>query len=1374
MASKWMEPRVDERDGTSQAGRSLRALSPSYVSVDERKAEDFLAFVREYGKTLRYYDENNNPAGYFSDLVGSLPLSQIAAFIREPEKADPLLLPELFRPHFVLLLAFLRLFLRAQAELNELTARHRDFYYRRFLRMDKRKALPDRLTLLLSLAESSPSVLVPAGTSVSAGPDSLGRDQSYRTERDIVVSHAEVASIRSLFLDRSRVSLRKCILDHRNDSLGGRHELLRIAYGSPAPGDAMPLYPGNVIVGDTKLEALLSLVKYSEPNLRLSLSDLRVMMERKEAVITAGTQEDKARWQKVTAILLGAARLKKANSTFSFSTSMTNATTFDAAASQAFGVLSVPSNPGITTVSQYWEALKAVETYFRIPVEAFAPLVDRLFGSAMWEAGNKDDVAIVVSTLEGAYRERIRSARRAALEDLHKTPSFTALGLAPLMQLALGDEPTLAKGSEDDLEDRLYAFLADADIDKMKKAAAAGRWSEACAILEVAMRNRAGEPLPEKEVWLNLYPCEDATSLVSPRVAPDSEGPKPWTTFGRRPAESEADRPAPVIGFAMSSPVLALSEGSREITLTLALSNTSAELTALKQLFTNTFLPPTVPPDQPKFPLVFEVSTAKGWVRCWPHVVPTVAIPTTGSYKTLLGAATSWGNASASGAIQFTIALPPGVDPVAPPPNALGGTDGRWPVLRVMLQPVWDTDRYKAYYRELEGLLIVAAHLKVRASGITSLALENEQSPLEPKKPFEPFGPMPSIGSRLLIGHPEVVTKKLDSIQFDFEWMNLPAVGLADHYKNYGGSFDFRVIVRSTDRSSESALPSAALFATGAATNSISGSLAPLVAADFAGVGAPLGERPSTWRRYLSWELAGADFRHRDYPAVAARKAMEFATDAEKSTSTTSDSTTTSATTTTSSFNKSAADYQVNPPYTPKLKSLSLTYTSSTEVILGQAVKGEVFDRLVHVHPFGCASVEAERTIVGVPLLPRYRTDSELYIGLKDAPPNERLALLFQFAEGTADRDLSTPKVVWSCLSGDRWQPFDHRVLSDTTRGLRTTGIVELGLERPSPSTRMPEGLTWIRAAVSRDGEAINDTIAIAAQAVAAVFDDQGNALDHYEKPIPGGTIEKLREPIAGIATVRQPYPSYGARPLEAEEAFATRVSERLRHKQRAISAWDYERLVLERFPEIYKAKCIPATGSAPGAVDVVVIPDVRFSPADRFEPKAPPELLASIQEYLAARSPASAVVRVKNPRYRAVLIRLGVRFSENGNESYFRAKLEEELCAFLSPWAAAGGVDITLGGKIHASSIIDFVDRRPYVSFVAGVHLFYSDDAAVWARATPPDKDGTYFVQAETPDTVLVSARQHRIEIIATENFDQKSVNGVGFWELELDFYVS
>src|SRR5690606_19431370 len=114
---------------------------------------------------------------------------------------------------------------------------------------------------------------------------------------------------------------------------------------------------------------------------------------------------------------------------------------------------------------------------------------------------------------------------------------------------------------------------------------------------------------------------------------------------------------------------------------------------------------------------------------------------------------------------------------------------------------------------------------------------------------------------------------------------------------------------------------------------------------------------------------------------------------------------------------------------------------------------------------------------------------------------------------------------------------------------------------------------------IPRELRSVCDVVAIRAQAVSVRFDDRGNAAAHYAQPLPAGSIQRLLVPEAGLAKLEQPYSSSGGRPAEAPERLDTRVSERLRHKDRALTAWDHERLVLHRFPQIYKARCLPTGG---------------------------------------------------------------------------------------------------------------------------------------------------------------------------------------------------
>jgi hypothetical protein len=211
--------------------------------------------------------------------------------------------------------------------------------------------------------------------------------------------------------------------------------------------------------------------------------------------------------------------------------------------------------------------------------------------------------------------------------------------------------------------------------------------------------------------------------------------------------------------------------------------------------------------------------------------------------------------------------------------------------------------------------------------------------------------------------------------------------------------------------------------------------------------------------------------------------------------------------------------------------------------------------------------------------------------------------------------------------------------------------------------------------------------------------------------------------------------------------------------------------MILEAFPEIYKVKCLPVgTAGDPRLADqvrIIVIPDIRGKlPFDPFEPKVAADTLLRIEHYLGRHAPQLARFTVGNPTYIRLKVRLGVRFMPGRNPGYFRLALDQELQRFLAPWAYDQSAEIVLGGKINANLIVDFVERRPYVDYVAGVELYTRRESGFDAQPA-----GDFTIPA---DAILVSERGHQIDLIAEEVFQETYFTGINYMEIELDFKVA
>ncbi|MEM9686378.1 MAG: baseplate J/gp47 family protein, partial [Bacteroidota bacterium] len=403
-----------------------------------------------------------------------------------------------------------------------------------------------------------------------------------------------------------------------------------------------------------------------------------------------------------------------------------------------------------------------------------------------------------------------------------------------------------------------------------------------------------------------------------------------------------------------------------------------------------------------------------------------------------------------------------------------------------------------------------------------------------------------------------------------------------------------------------------------------------------------------------------------------------------------------------------------------------------------------------------------------------YTHQGTLYIGLSQLEKPQVLSILFQMASGSANPDVATPEVQWSYLRDNEWVVLEKSdIVSDTTNSLVNTGIVRIKVpsDATTGGTLLPDVLHWLKVSAADNIDGISDTIDVMAQAVSATLSGEGVAPSHFENPLSAETISETLESIPEIETITQPFTSGKGKPAEQGPVLYKRLSERLRHKNRALTMWDYEHIVLNEFPQVYKVKCLP--GDRPGKVDVIVVPDIRGSlPFNPFAPKVAADTLFQIREYLNTHSPVQAEVEVLNPFYLQVKTRCTVKFHTGYDEGFHKAKLIDEIKRFLAPWAYDESSDIRIGGTLHVSVLINFIAERPYIDYVANMKLFQSEDGKKFTDVRTLN-NGKTIVVPDRPDMVLVSAQSHTIDIVDENGYDEDSFEGINYMQIELDFGV-
>ena len=470
-------------------------------------------------------------------------------------------------------------------------------------------------------------------------------------------------------------------------------------------------------------------------------------------------------------------------------------------------------------------------------------------------------------------------------------------------------------------------------------------------------------------------------------------------------------------------------------------------------------------------------------------------------------------------------------------------------------------------------------------------------------------------------------------------------------------------------------------------------------------------------------------------------------------------------------------------PFTPELNSLHADYSTSLILDFSQEIRGQ--DCFFHVEPFGIhpitsptasASKEANGESTGAGFLPNLEAEGTLYIGLENLQPPQDVSFLFQMAEGSANPDLVPAKVQWAYLKGNEWDAFEEaQLVSDATDGLLNSGQIQLHLPQAASkkSLRMPQNLHWIRAVVDRYTDSLSQFLDIRTQAIKATWVDPGEPTDHLEQALGPGTIAQPVERILELDEILQPYPSFRGHPAEKDERLYLRASERIRHKQRALTLWDYEHLVLGEFPDIYRAKAISSDqwiGSEPGSVHMVVVPDTRMGTTfDPFEPKVAVSRLREIQEFLTSKASPHATIHVQNPRFRYVQVRVLAHFHDPNNFGFYAAKLEQELIEYLAPWAFDKGAEVLFGGRIHPYMIVDFVENRPYVDYIEHPTLFLLQRNIEGEMELIQLIQGKHApVAIQEPDIILVSTPTHYIE------YPGQLYKGIGYARIGFDLQIA
>ncbi len=640
------------------------------------------------------------------------------------------------------------------------------------------------------------------------------------------------------------------------------------------------------------------------------------------------------------------------------------------------------------------------------------------------------------------------------------------------------------------------------------------------------------------------------------------------------------------------------------------------------------------------------------------------------------------------------------------------------------------------------------------------LILQNDLGLIDCGQSFFPFGPMPNIGSNFYIGSNEIFSKNISNLRINIEWGNLPNdKGFKEYYKDYGEYVDTHDFVASVSflhqrcwfpLNSESR-QIIELFDSTKNTNSdeiiledkhINNLNLQLLNLD----GKHNFEQQSFFSSastggFLRFELCGPPmaFGHYIYPQLLAKSMF-----LEKV-----------------KYIKKLVKKDIQTPYTPTIKTISLDYSSNEEInLLKKKMNSNDF---VYVHPFGYQSLIVEkndkRESVFIDTL-SLRKNGYALINIEiqnlDTPT---FNLYIDIDQVSVDKQNTC---VWKYLSDNQWIPFSKEyIIGDETNNLMRSGIIKFRVPKINRKNNTickdtSDNSTWIQLMILSYKEKLPTILNIYLQVVRATRGE-----DTGEYKIESNSIKSTFDSSFSNINIFQPLSSVGGRQEETEQQLYTRISQRLRHKDRAISTRDYEDIVLSSFPQISSVKCIKKNKNH---IIVVVLDRSNSVNNGRIFPETSKSTLNSIREELFKHCSPFVKIDVINPVYEKFKIVVEVKFKDDDNTEIYKKELNNAIKMFLSPWRfdINDTQNIKIGNSIRSIDIITFIKSLDYVKVVGNFIIMKKNE-----NKTVCVTNYGSVLHPSHEWSILYSSNQH--DIIAIDKLTNTKDNGINIGNMRV-----
>ncbi|MHA3787027.1 baseplate J/gp47 family protein [Flavobacterium hauense] len=585
----------------------------------------------------------------------------------------------------------------------------------------------------------------------------------------------------------------------------------------------------------------------------------------------------------------------------------------------------------------------------------------------------------------------------------------------------------------------------------------------------------------------------------------------------------------------------------------------------------------------------------------------------------------------------------------------------KYPKLNVHL----NFDAWMYPYSWMKEFMLHKVKIETEVSDISNLHIYNELGKVDSSKPFTPFGINNEKGSWFAVGNYEMAIKNTKSIDVDIQWRQLPLdkTGLYGYYSQYdsninNASFTLQsrfltdYVWKETPNKSKFYLFSTAGRKEGQPIynaplinetrfENIDVEKMPVVKIEEEEYEFNLKSR-SGFVDFI-FETPDMGFGETVYRKLFTEQIMKSARKDQKYPT-------------------------INPPINPLVERITLSYRAEDIINLHENTSNS--DSAVDsILPIDSLSTFPKSTKKAIPFAVDIE-ESNLLLALKNVVPGKLFSLFFDFVpslEEIGEQDI--PNIKWYIGNMRKWQPMPPGFIQkDETRRLSVDGrMMFIMPDSIDASLFDADGQLWIRGGISIK----NQTVVIPKlQAVYLNAVSLELELDFNENDkVPFKEITAKLEPeknIPGINDFKQITSFYDGREYETDHDMFIRISEHITHQGKAVTPRDYERITLQAFPDIAKAKCYRDPDDRKSSnVYMAIIPSGNFN-----RPLASNYAMVKIERFLRKLTTAYvANIKVTNPVYEEILVRAVLKYNGEYLSEARRKQILQKINSLIAPW---------------------------------------------------------------------------------------------------------